>query len=372
MSIRDDGIPTSPGEALPLATLLTRTGLFLAFVGAGVATGIQLLQRRDLVTYSKENTLIEASGWDLLLTSALTVLVLSAAAGVYCLIHRTRQAVAQVHRVASMLLPLSLVFALPVFFRLELWKNRELFFASSVLIWGLVLERALRIAIEAWPRMNTLADLRLLYPRLVRSAPFAVVVMMALGFFVYISYGTLLRHYQMNTRSYDLGIYNNAFWNLLRGELFYASPVLGMRGSHLQYHASLTGYLLLPFYALYQRSEAILVIQSALCSLAAFPLYGIVRRRLDSRWLAVAFVAAYFLYGPAHGAIFYDFHFLTISPVFVITVLYCFETRKGVWFWIALAIALMDREDLGIGLSAAFLAYLIAGERPRVAAVAGP
>jgi uncharacterized membrane protein len=371
MSIRDDDISTSPSDALPLATLLARAGLFLSLVGAGIAMGVWFLLRRDLVDYSKKNVLIDANAWDLLLTSAATGLALSAAAGVYCLIVRTRRAVHQVHRVASILLPLSLVFALPIFFRLEAWKNRELFFASTVLLWGFVLERSLRIAIEAWPRSNIAADLRLLYPRLVRWAPFVVVVLMALGYFAYMSYGTLLRHYQMNTRSYDIGIYNNTFWNLLRGELFYSSPCLGMRGSQLQYHATLTAYLLLPFYALYQHTEALLVIQAGVCALAAFPLYGLVRRRLDSPWLAVAFVAAYCLYAPAHGAIFYDFHFMTISPVFVITALYCFETNKRAWFWIALVIALLDREDLGIGLSAVFLSYLIAGERPQAALVAG-
>ncbi|MBN1607163.1 MAG: DUF2079 domain-containing protein [Polyangiaceae bacterium] len=371
MSIRDNGHPTSPGEALPLATLLARAGLFLSFIGAGVAMGVWFLLRRDLVTYAKDNALIEGSAWDLLISSGATAAACSAAAGVYCLIVRTRQSVKQVHRVASMLLPLSLVFALPLFFRLELWKNRELFFSSTVLIWGFVLERSLRIAVEAWPRSSILADLRLLYPRLVRWAPFTLVTLMVLGYFAYMSYGTLLRHYQMVTRSYDIGIYNNTFWNLLHGELFYSSPCLGMRGSQLQYHATLTAYLLLPFYALYPHTEALIVIQAALCSLAGFPLYGIVRRRLDSPWLGVAFVAAYCLYGPAHGAMFYDFHFLTISTPFVITALYCFETRKRLWFWIALALALLDREDLGIGLSAVFLSYLIAGERPRVALVAG-
>jgi uncharacterized membrane protein len=370
MRMRDDGI-SSPGEALPLVTLLARAGLFLSFVGAGIAMAIWLEPRRDLVVYGQQNVLNNSNAWDLLLTSAVTGAAFSAAGGAYCLIRRTRQAVQDVHRLASVLLPLSLVFALPFFFRLELWKNRQLFFCSTVLIWGFVLERSLRIAIDAWPRTNILPDLRQLYPRLVRWAPFIVVVVMTLGYFAYMSYGTLLRHYQMNTRSYDIGIYNNTFWNLLRGELFYSSPCLGMRGSQLQYHATLTAYLLLPFYALYQHTEALIVIQAALCSLATLPLYGLVRRRLDSPWLGVAFVAAYCLYAPAHGAIFYDFHFLTISPVFVITTLYCFETRKRALFWIALALALLDREDLGIGLSAAFLSYLIAGERPRVALVAG-
>jgi uncharacterized membrane protein len=371
MSTRDNGIPTSPGEALPLTTLLARAGLFLSFVGAGIAMAVWFLLRRDLVTYARDNALIEGSAWGLLIAAGATAAAISGAAGAYCLILRTRKSVRQVHRLASVLLPLSLVFALPLFFRLELWKSRELFFCSTVLIWGFALERSLRVAIEAWPRGNLVGDLRLLYPRLVRSAPFVLVVLMVLGYFAYMTYGTLLRHYQMVTRSYDIGIYNNTFWNLLRGELFYSSPCLGMRGSQLQYHATLTAYLLLPFYAIYQHTEALIVIQSALCSLAAFPLYGIVRRRLDSAWLGVAFVAAYCLYGPAHGAIFYDFHFLTISPAFVITALYCFETRKKVWFWIALGAALLDREDLGIGLSAAFLAYLIAGERPRAALVAG-
>ena len=160
MSIRDEGIPPAPGEASPVVTLATRTGMFLSFAGASIAMGVWFVLRRDLVVYCRDNTLLGGNAWNLLLTLIATGAAFSAVAAVYCLAHRTRRAVLKAHRVASMLLPLALVFALPIFFRLELWKDRELFFASTVLIWGFVLERSLQVAFEVWPPATILAVIR--------------------------------------------------------------------------------------------------------------------------------------------------------------------------------------------------------------------
>lgn len=371
MSNRDDSTPAGAAAAAPIPTLLAQTGLFASLAGAGLALSLWFFLRRDTGIFAQHNVLHDRSVWHVLLTMVGAGATLSLGAAAHCLARGTREAVAQVHRLASLLLPLALSFALPLFFRLELWQARPLFLASTALIWGLLLERSLRVALAAAPPLLTLGELRLIYPWFFRWAPWAVVMLMTIGFFGYMAYYTVLRHLQMETRAYDLGVYNNTFWNLLRGEFFYSSPCLGMRGSQIQYHATLTAYLLLPFYALYQRAESLLVIQAALCALGALPLYGLARRRLASDWMAVALVAAYFLYAPAHGAIFYDFHFLTISPVFVLTVLYCFETRRRAWLWISLAIALLNREDLGIGLACAFLFYLLNGERPGAAVIGG-
>lgn len=355
----------------PDVTLLARAALYAFLAGFGLALGVWLLFLPDLQSYSSNNVLAHRSVWRVLGGCAGVGVAFVVLPGLYWQRLRTRLATEQVHRLASVLLPLSLAFAVPPFFQLALWRGKETLFCSSVLLWGFTLERSLRVAFAAWPPTSLGADLKRLVPRLVNAAPHVVVGLLTVGFFYYMSYYTVLRHLQLETRAYDLGVYDNTFWNLLRGEWFYSSPCLGMRGSQIMYHATFTAYVLLPFYALYQRAESLLIIQAALCALAAVPLYGLVRRRLGSPWMGVAFVAAYFLYAPGHGSIFYDFHFLTISPFFVLTTLYFFETRAKLWLWVSLGLALANREDMGIGLAGAFLFYLISGERPWAALVGG-
>src|SRR5690606_14017190 len=64
---------------------------------------------------------------------------------------------------------------------------------------------------------------------------------------------------------------------------------------------------------------------------------------------------------------FYDFHFLTISPVFVLSVLYCFEAGYKKALLAAWLIAISMREEISAALAVASLYYLLTGKRPRTA-----
>ena len=88
---------------------------------------------------------------------------------------------------------------------------------------------------------------------------------------MYFSYYTVQHHYQLETRSFDLAIFDNIMWNLLRGKWFKASPVLGRVGSHIRYHATFDAYLFAPFYALRQKADTLLVMQSVLSGARGHP-----------------------------------------------------------------------------------------------------
>ena len=117
-------------------------------------------------------------------------------------------------------------------------------------VFGIGLERCLRVSFSALrcPAAAKLwSEASESNPRLVRWLPAVLCGVMAVFFAVYFSTYTLLHHYRLQTQSLDLAVYDNEFWNLLRGKWFKISPGLGRTGSHMAYYAEFAAYLLAPF-----------------------------------------------------------------------------------------------------------------------------
>ena len=198
-----------------------------------------------------------------------------------------------------------------------------------------------------------------------------VVLLIVIAAATTLSLLTIRNHEQMRTMSYDLGIFNNLMWNLKEGTWFYSSPVMGLSGSHLRFHATFIAYLFLPIYTLFPDAKTLLVIQSVLCVVAIYPLFLIARRRFSSQFPALILAIAYLFYLPQHGALFYDFHFLTLSPFFVLWVAYFFEIGSTKRLTAFVIMALLTREDIPIGLCGLSAYYLFSNRRPIAALSVG-
>jgi len=177
--------------------------------------------------------------------------------------------------------------------------------------------------------------------------PTAVVVAASFLLFVHFAVYSLMRHYQLSSQSHDLAIFDNMIWNLVHGEGFRASPTLGPEGTHLVRHATFGAVLLAPFYALRQHADTLLIIQALMVASTPIPIYMMARRELGSAWLACALGVSYAIYAPVHGAVFYDFHFLTTASPLVAWVFYLLHTERTLALSIMTAIALTWREDIG-------------------------
>ena len=178
-----------------------------------------------------------------------------------------------------------------------------------------------------------------------------VVAAAALGYAAWFSNVTLEAHWNGHTRSYDLAIFDNLFWNVVNGGPFLVStPAGGGEVSHFGRHATLLAYALAPFYALHPSAATLLVLQALLIGGAALPLFLFARRHL-APWLACAVALAYLLYPPLHGSNLYDFHFLAISPFFVFSVAHALETRNRAWLVVSVALALSCREEIALGVA---------------------
>jgi len=109
-------------------------------------------------------------------------------------------------------------------------------------------------------------------------------------------------------------------------EVPYGNP----SGNFLGVHFSPIMYLILPFYALFQSPQFLLIFQSFILAIAALPLYWLARDKLGNKLYALAFATIYLLNPALHGVNTFDFHLEIFTPVFFLFAFYYLE--KGEWY----------------------------------------
>jgi uncharacterized membrane protein len=360
-------LPFEPRGRGPDISELARAALTIFVAGASVGVAFGYAGVDNLPSLVLGNVIGSRERRVLLNEAALFGIAALVLSSVLLLRRPNHRGVAAVALCGDIVSPLTLAFAVPLLFRPELFQSNELLFVVFATLFGLLLERALRRSFGALQFVGINVGDRLGSVVFPKWLTVACVGGLALFFGLYFSYYTIQHHYQLQSRSFDLAIFDNMMWNLLRGAWFKATPVLGRVGSHLRYHATFDAYLFAPLYALRQRADTLLALQALFAGAGAIPIYLLVRRRLGSTFYGLVFAYAYVIHAPLHGPIFYDFHFLTTAPFWVGWVLYFFETRRNVWLAVAWLAAVLLREEVSACLAAACLFYLLSGRRPWLA-----
>ena len=356
----------------PIETRVVRALVVYFCVGASRAAALHASALPGLVEFVGKNTLPTSARSSMLLSMAGAGLAMIAIPSLLLLMRRTGDALDRFARLAGVLSPLMLCFMVPLLFDWRVFTKNEWQGVIALMLFGFGLERSLRVSFSSvdW------TEARLLWHRLNRSPTFRalpLILTCSIAFCgaVYFAYYTILQHYRLQTSSWDLAIFDNLMWNLIRGEWFKASPDLGRTGSHIQYHATFIAYLFAPFYALWQRAETLLALQAFFTSAAALPIYLLGKVRTGSAWVGLVLAYAYLVYSPMHGPLFYDFHFITTAPFWVTWAIYFFETDRKRALLVTWFLAIMVREEISAGLSMVALFYLCSGKRVRWALIGG-
>jgi uncharacterized membrane protein len=163
---------------------------------------------------------------------------------------------------------------------------------------------------------------------------------------VFFSRLSIVNHWALNTRTVSLGFYDNIFWHSAHGRLLGCSFMKA--GYHGSAHFDPILVLISPLYLLYPRAELLLVLQSVWLGAGVVPVYLIARARSASRPAAATLAAMFAAYPALHGANLYEFHSLTLVVPIGLWLLYFLERGVGAGYWIALAAALLVREDVPI------------------------
>ncbi len=195
--------------------------------------------------------------------------------------------------------------------------------------------------------------------------PSGLTVAVCVSLFAHFAYYAVLRHHQMRSDAYDLGIFDNMMWHLTHGEGFGSTPAFGPEGNHLHRHTTFGAPLLIPLYAIWPRSETLLIVQAAFAASTPIPIYMLGRRLLGSPWLGFVFALCYALYAPTHGPVFYDFHFLTMASPLFAWVFYLSFTDNTRALVVMTILTLAWREDTGAVLASAGIVLWLWGVHPK-------
>jgi uncharacterized membrane protein len=191
---------------------------------------------------------------------------------------------------------------------------------------------------------------------LVRREGWLALALTALYFAVY-STLTVLRHQSYHSLGFDLGLFDQVFWNTTQGRPFEStmSQALPVPHSLLGDHFSPIFWLVVPFYYAYPHPETLAVVQTFCLALGAWPVYLLAKLKLP-RGYPLAWVAVYFLFVPLAYINLFDFHEIALAVAPLGFALYFLESGRRRWFLVSLAIAFLVKEEIGL-VGVAFGAY---------------
>ena len=188
---------------------------------------------------------------------------------------------------------------------------------------------------------------------------------LALGALYLVVYTSLavLRHQSYHSFGFDLGLFNQVFWNTLQGRPFEStmSQALPVPHSLLGDHFSPIFWLLMPFYWAYPHPETLLVAQTAALALGAWPVYLLARLKLPGGY-ALLWVAVYFLFIPLAYINLDDFHEVALAVAPLGFALYFLERGRRLWFLVFLLATFLVKEEMSL-VGAGFGLYALVGKR---------
>lgn len=168
---------------------------------------------------------------------------------------------------------------------------------------------------------------------------------------------TVFKHIYFRTHCYDLGIFDQIFWNIVHHGTEINTIEVKPMINHLGVHFSLIFYLVAPLYAIFQTPKTLLVLQSFLLGFGALPLYLLAKKKTNSIFFAYAISISYLLYPALHYVNLYDFHEVAFAPILLLFTLYFLEIGKYRWFLVFLLLSFFVKED--VALSGAFIGFYI-------------
>ncbi len=177
---------------------------------------------------------------------------------------------------------------------------------------------------------------------------------------------SIVNHHALNTRTIDLGYYDNIFYQSIHGRPLGCSLIRA--GYHGSAHFDPLLVLLSPLYLLYPRAEMLLVLQAVWLGAGVVPVYLIAFDKLGRRAPAVVLAAMYALYPALHGANMYEFHSLSLLSSILLWLIYFLEKGSRRAYYLMLIPALLCREDVALILCFVSI-YAILSRRPGFARI---
>lgn len=173
-------------------------------------------------------------------------------------------------------------------------------------------------------------------------------------------------HRNFGTWSFDMGIYDQAFWLVSRG----GQSFMTVRGLEFWgHHVNLVVVLFVPFYWLGAGPAFLYVAQATVMGLGAVPTYLLARDRFASARMGALFAFVFLVYAPVQWIVWANFHpeALVVTPL--LAAWWCARRERWRWFALFLVLALSTREDTALAVTMLGLVLLVERRRDAWAVV---
>lgn len=175
-----------------------------------------------------------------------------------------------------------------------------------------------------------------------------VLAMVAAAVFLLVGTISTIRHYNVESRAFDLAIQENVLWNSINGHPFISSVMGGI--PYLGNHTVAAYMLLLPLYYVLPSTYTLLWFQAAIFVATVVPLFLVARYLLRSE-VAASLVSISFLLHPALlGASCNDFHELALAPFSLAWLIYAVVSQRPFLLAAMTLLCSSIKEDMSINL----------------------
>ena len=187
-----------------------------------------------------------------------------------------------------------------------------------------------------------------MFDRVLRASKPTLLVWTVVALYAtYFSVRTVGVHRGLGTSAYDFALYDQGIWLISRGD----TPFVTLMGRNLfGDHSSFILLLLVPFYWVISSTSLLFVVQSIAIALGALPVYYFSKSCMRSEGLG-ALMAVLYLVHPAIGwTNLENFHPDSMLGVLVATAIWAAHSKRWRWYWAAVALALLVKEDVAFVL----------------------
>ena len=182
---------------------------------------------------------------------------------------------------------------------------------------------------------------------------------------------SISRHRAFMTNAFDLGNVDQAVWNTAQGRPLVFTNWRGVdldlaTDSRLAMHVEPIYFLIAPLYWVWPSPEALLILQTVVLALGAWPVYWLARERLGSPWAGVTFAAVYLLSPSLEAANLWEFHAVTLAAPLLLFAFYYVQHGQAGRFWLFAVLAMATKEEVPaiIFLMGLYIAFVL--RRPRL------
>jgi uncharacterized membrane protein len=182
------------------------------------------------------------------------------------------------------------------------------------------------------------------------------------AYIIVMAFLSLNRHYTFRTCAFDLGIFAQSLWTTATGDgLLYntVEQYVMCVDTHFGIHFSPILLTLVPIYRLFPYPETLLVLQSVIVGISAYPLFLLSRELIGDDIVSLLLVVIYLSNSLLHGITLFDFHEAPLAMPFIFLTALYFE--RGEYRKAALSsfLILSVKEDAGLSLISLGLFYLL-------------